>query len=145
MDTRSKNRTQSKDSVMERKASKRLHPEDLKIGDDVAVSQTYHELATYCWCILDSFQHPPDELIRLSFMDQGDHHPQKVKSICLPYVLCQKSDGKHIVHDLRQLQLTRLDSKFALAVDTALKMDKRSLKKRKKTTRKKKKKTKGKK
>lgn len=121
------------------KASKRVHPEDLKIGDDVAISETHHQLATCCWLGLDSFQYPPDQSIRLSLMASGDHHPQKVKSICLPFVLCQQSDGKHVVHDLRQMQLSRLDATFAADVATALQSDKQASHKAKKKKTKKKK------
>lgn len=139
MTTRSPSQKRQSSSTAELTASRRLHPEDLKIGDDVAISETHHELATCCWLGLDSFQYPPDELIRLTFKAFGDHHPQKIKSICLPFVLCQQSDGKHIVHDLRQVQLTRLDAGFASDVTTALKSDKGDSKKRKKKKKNKKK------
>ena len=120
------------------RVSKRIHPEDLNVGDHVAVTETIHQLPTYCWCGLDAYQHPPDELIRLTVRPQDGHQPLKIKSICLPWVLCKTIDGKHIVHDLRQTQLSRLDPGFVAAVHKSYKSDldkekkKKGKKKRKK-------------
>jgi len=85
-------------------------PEDLVVGDDVAISAMTYQLGTFVWCDIDSFQFPPDELIQLTFLANDDHQPQKIKSICLPFVLCQKINKKHVVYDFRQLQLKKRDS-----------------------------------
>lgn len=137
------NKTQSVQNVL--KAARRIHPEDLAVGDDVVVSEATYEFATFLWCGLDSFKYPADELIRLSFLASEDHFPQQVVSICLPYLLCKKVDGKHVIHDLRSLQLARLESGFASAARDAYKADKESEAESRKSKKKKKKRKKDKK
>ncbi len=122
------------------RCSRLVHPEDLVVGDRVTISSVTYELATYFWCGVDSFQFPPDELIRLTLKATDGHFPMTVKSICLPYVLCQRIDKQHAVYDLRQIQLTRVDRDFADAVCDACKEDKKSIKKSESKSKKKKRK-----
>ena len=124
----------------ELKCSRLVHPEDLVVGDRVTISSVTYELATFLWCCADSFQFPPDELVKLTFKANEGHYPMTVKSICLPYVLCKRIDKKHAVYDLRQLQLTRLDRDFADAVRDAYKADKKANSKKKRKSKKKKRK-----
>ena len=119
------------------KCSKLVHPEDLVVGDSVVVSARTHQLASFFWCGVDSFQFPPDELIELTFLAVGNHYPQSVKSICLPFVLCQRIDKTHVVHDLRRLQLARLDESYAKAVRKAYKADKKRKAQKKRKSKKK--------
>lgn len=132
----SQNTIQSPETEL--KCSRLAHPEDLVVGDSVAVSTVTYELATFFWCGVDSFQFPPDELIRITLKATDGHYPMTIKSICLPYVLCKRIDGQHAVYDLRQLQLTRLDRDFANAVRGAYKADKKLNKKKKRKSKKKK-------
>jgi len=113
------------------KVSRRVHPEDFNVGDHVAISEIIYEYGTFCWCGLDSYQYPPDELIRLTVRPSEGHQPLTVKSICLPLVHVKKIDGKHTVLDLRQTQLVRLDPTFAAAVRKSYKSDLRKEKKKK--------------
>jgi len=124
----------------ELKCSRLVHPEDLVVGDSVAVSTVTYELATFLWCGVDSFQFPPDELIRLTLKATDDHYPMTVKSICLPFVLCKGIDKQHAVYDLRRLQLRRLDQDFANAVRGAYKKDNKLNQKKKRKSKKKKRK-----
>ena len=135
-----KTETTSDATANELKVSRRIHPEDLNVGDRVAIAETINEYGTFCWCGLDSYQYPPDKLIRLTVRPHDGHHPQTVKSICLPYVLCKMVNGKHIVHDLRQTHLSLLDPFFAAAVEASYKsdLDKEKKKKRKKQRKKRK-------
>ena len=57
-------------------------------------------------------------------MATDNHFPQKVVAICLPFLLCEQVDSKHIIHDVRALQLARLESGFAKAARDAFKDDK---------------------
>ena len=124
-------------AVTDLKCARLVHPEDLAVGDRVAVSSVTYELATYLWCGADSFQFPPDELIRLTFKATDGHYPMTIKSICLPYVLCKCIGKQHVVHDLRQTQLTRLDRDFADAVVKAYEQDKKLNQKKKRKSKKK--------
>ena len=121
------------------KCSRLVHPEDLVVGDRVAISSVTYELPTYHWCGADSFQFPPGELVRLTLKANDGHYPMTIKSICLPYVLCKRIDKQHAVYDLRQLQLTRLDREFADDVCAAYKQDKKSNQKKKRNAKKKRK------
>ena len=120
--------------------ARRLHPEDLKVGDDIVITEVSHQFGTFGWCGLDSFQYPADEVITLTYLATGNHFPQKVVAICLPFLLCEQVDSTHIIHDVRSLQFARLESGFAKAARSAYKADKEleSTKKKKKKKKKKK-------
>lgn len=125
------------------KVAKRLHPEDLQLGDFVAISEFSCEYLPFLWDGVDPIRLPPDKPVRLKFLACDDHQAQEVKSVCLPFVLCQQTDGSHIIHDVRSVQLTRLDSEYAKAVRKAFKPKKKKgaevgLKKKKKQKKRKK-------
>lgn len=111
--------TELEDSQL--KVSRRLHPEDIAIGDDVAVSEIAYQYASFMWFGVDSSILPPHETVQLTFFPSGDHEPLTVKSVCLPFVLCERAEAQHLVIDLRQTQLVRLDKSFANSVRAALK------------------------
>ena len=117
-----KNKTELEESGLQ--SARRIHPEDLMIGDDIAITEVSYQYGTFAWCALDTFKYPADEVITLTYRATGDHFPQRVVSICLPFLLCEKIDGKHIIHDVRTLQLTRLESGFANAARGAYRTDK---------------------
>ena len=121
------------------KVSRLVHPEDLVVGDNVAIFEVSYQLGTYHWFSIDTFAYPPEKLIRLNYLPQDDQYPQTVESICLPFVLCKLTNGKHAVHDLRRVKLTRLDLEFAKAVRAAYKADKGLDKSKKKKSKKKRK------
>lgn len=97
-------------------ASQKLHPEDLALGDDVVISEVCYQYPSYCWSTVDRTVLPPHLPVNITFMAPGSHTPHKVKSICLPYVLCESVEGKHEVFDVRQVRMTRLDREFARLV-----------------------------
>ena len=116
-----KNKTELAESGLQ--SARRIHPEDLVVGDDIAITEVSYQYGTFAWCALDTFKYPADEVITLTYRPTEDHFPQKVVSICLPFLLCEKIDGKHIIHDVRSLQLTRLESGFAKSARDAYKAD----------------------
>jgi len=106
------------------KSARRIHPEDLVVGDDIAITEVSYQYGTFAWCALDTFKYPADEVITLTYRATDDHFPQKIVSICLPFLLCELVDGKHMIHDVRTLQLARLESGFASAARHAYRADK---------------------
>jgi len=100
-----KNKTQPTHPGLQ--AARQIHPEDLVVGDDIAITEVSYQYGTFAWCALDS---SADEVITLTYRATDDHFPQKIVSICLPFLLCEQVNGKHVIHDVRALQLTRLES-----------------------------------
>lgn len=103
------------------KVSKKLHPEDIAIGDDVAISEVAYQYASFHWFGVDSTVLPPHEVVQLTFNPGDMNEPLVIRSVCLPFVLCQQVDETHVVLDLRRTQLVRLDPFFARTVRKALK------------------------
>lgn len=102
--------------------SKKLHPEDIVIGDAVAVSETVYQYISFSWCGVDTTRLPPEEVVKVPCLSH-DASPLIVQSVCLPYVLCKKFDGKHLIVDVRQNQLVRLNKAFARLARAALKLN----------------------
>lgn len=119
-----KNKTQPTHPGLQ--AARQIHPEDLVVGDDIAITEVSYQYGTFAWCALDSFKYPADEVITLTYRATDDHFPQKIVSICLPFLLCEQVNGKHVIHDVRALQLTRLESGFAQLARDAYRADKES-------------------
>lgn len=97
-------------------AARQLHPEDISVGDDVAVSASIREYPSFWWCGSDSIVHPREQLVRIRYRNDGDFHAWSVKNICLPFVLVEDENEKCRVLDLRMVQLYKLESEFAAAV-----------------------------
>ena len=94
-------------------AAKLLHPEDISAGDDVALAIQSYDYPSFFWCMADPTIMPPNETIRLSFVPQETSKPFKVVAVCLPFVLCEKVDGKRETFDVRNVKLMRLAPDFA--------------------------------
>ncbi len=103
----------------------RVHAEDLSIGDDVAVFAVTLEFVSFLWCPADLSLLPPSEPVRIALRPYTEHEPLKVRAICLPFLLCERPEGKHIVHDVRRVELVRLSASFAKRVRSALRRDKK--------------------
>lgn len=119
------------------KVSKKLHPEDIAIGDNVAVSEVAFQYASFMWFGVDSTVLPPHEVVQLTYYPTDTNEPLIVKTICLPFVLCEQVDAQHVVLDLRRTQLVRLDPSFAHSVRKALKANESNSKSIKKSKKKK--------
>lgn len=128
---------QSESQESQLKVSRKLHPEDIAIGDNVAVSEVAFQYAPFLWFAVDSSVLPPREVVQLTFYPDDRHEPLIVKSVCLPFVLCEHVDARHVVFDLRKTQLVRLDPTFATAVRKALKANVSNSKSKKKSKKKK--------
>ena len=102
--------------------SKKVHPEDIQPGDDVAVSEVMYQYPSYPWqsCGVTL---QPSEPVNVTFLPPADTEPMVVCSVCLPFVLCKTSATCHRVFDLRQVQLVRLDKAFAETYRAARKKD----------------------
>ena len=94
-------------------AAKLLHPEDIRVGDEVTPAIWSYDYPSFFWCMADPAIMPPDETIRLSFVPSETSKPFKVKAVCLPFVLCEKVDGKFTTFDVRKVKLMRLAAEFA--------------------------------
>jgi hypothetical protein len=94
-------------------AVKRLHPEDILVGDDVAVADVVREFPSFFWCGSDSMVHPREELVRLRFQGDETFKVWSVKNVCLPFVLVENEDRQGRVLDVRLVQLVKLDPQFA--------------------------------
>lgn len=101
------------ETVAQSAAAKLLHPEDISVGDNVALAIQSYNYPSFFWCMADPAIMPPDETVRLSFLPTGTSKPFKVVAVCLPFVLCEKVDGKYQTFDVRRVQLMRLAPEFA--------------------------------
>jgi hypothetical protein len=118
-------------------ACRAVHPEDLAVGEYVAVLQQRYQLGTYVWCGVDPHQFPPNEPVELTFRGTFEALLE-VKEICFPFVLCTDYDSNVVVLDTRSTQLGRLSASFADGYKAAMKAksnkanDSKSRKKKKK-------------
>ena len=94
-------------------SSRKVHPENLRVGDYVAIASVTYEIPSFLWCGLDHIAYPPDQTIDIAFTKSADENaPLLVKSVCLPFVLCKSVDGDHRLIDLRRTALLKLDNTF---------------------------------
>lgn len=136
-------------SPAELTVAKPLHPEDITVGDDVAILFTSSQYPTFTWYGFDTSILPIEQPIAITYLPYGDQEALVVQQICLPFVLCKTFDNRHRYLDVRQFQLARLDKSFAAADRIARKHDQKAAAaeieettKKKKKRRKKKKKSK---
>lgn len=95
-----------------------LAPEDVRVGDYVAVMSEEFEYATFA-CVCDySLSNEP--IIRLRFRPREPSEPLRVKAICLPFLLVKPLKRKPRTLDIRAVQLARLDKHYAKAARKAL-------------------------
>ncbi len=99
-----------------------LAPEDIQVGDFVAILSVRIDLPSFLWPCRDSLR--VDELISLDFTSGGSAVPLKVTSVCLPYVLTRAPDGTPNMLDVRRQRLGRLSNHFARKACKALRVAK---------------------
>jgi len=97
----------------------RVAPEDLRVGDFVAVLSEIVELPSFLWC--EALPTDRSELVRLRYLPTEDRAPKKVKAVCLPFVFVKLPCGKHQIIDMRLTSLARLDQCYAKEVWKSLK------------------------
>jgi len=103
--------------------AKPIHPEDLVVGDDVAILFTSSQYATFNWYGFDTSMQPIEKPISVTYLPYGNQAALVVQQICLPFVLCKTFDDRHRYLDVRQVQLARLSKAFAEADRAARKRD----------------------
>lgn len=90
--------------------AKPLAPEDLRVGDCVAVLDEEHEWAAASW-----YCDPPlgaEPVIRVRMRPSDPVGPLRVIAACLPFVFAKPLRGDPITLDLRGVRLARLDASF---------------------------------
>ncbi len=102
-------------------------PEDLRIGDFVAVLNEIAEYPAIVWC--DPGADATDDLVRVQFCATDGGMPLKVKAICLPFVYVEPPVGATQTVDVRRNQLVRLKKRYSKTIWKDLRV-KRSRKKR---------------
>ncbi len=88
--------------------AKALAPEDIAVGDFVAVLYSSREFPKTKW---DST--PSGETVRVTYIPGDGGLPQKVQAICLPFVLVQDPTGSLKSIDVRVSQIARLELVYA--------------------------------
>ena len=94
--------------------AKVLAPEDVEVGDFVAILHDTCELPSFFWCA-DVTTLPAQDPVRIRFLPGRTVLPLRVESICLPFVLIKLPGGRRRTIDVRSHQLARLDRRFAKA------------------------------
>ena len=105
-----------------------LAPEDVRLGDYVALLDEIFELPSFWW-YADSALHPREQLVRIRMIPTQENLPLKVKSVCLPFVLAKNPAGEKRTLDLRRCRLARLDREYAASAWVAYKQQFRAKKK----------------
>jgi hypothetical protein len=89
-------------------------PEDLKLGEYVAILNEVIELPSFLW--LDSPATTREEPVRIRRIPPSSGVPYKVKAICLPFVFVKDPNGRAETIDVRRAQLARLNDHYAEVV-----------------------------
>jgi hypothetical protein len=103
----------------ETNVSRSLAAEDLRCGDFVGILYEIVQWPSFFWSG-DPQLLPPDDLVSLRCRASDGGTPLKVKAICLPFVFVKKPGGQHRILDVRQHQLVRLSSDYAVPVWKAM-------------------------
>lgn len=120
------------ETISSTRTAKSVAPEDLQVGEFVAVLSRIYQYPSFLWFSRDGDDRY--ETVRLKFLPHKNAgEPLKIKAVCLPFVLVQFASKKIESIDVRQCQLARVDKQFA---DLAWKGWKESSKPRKTSARK---------
>ncbi|MCB9853227.1 MAG: hypothetical protein H6819_09045 [Phycisphaerales bacterium] len=95
------------------KTIRALAPEDIRIGDYVAITQLVLELPSFFWN--DATSRDPSTPVRLPWTPGDGGLPRRVVDVCLPFVFVQEPDGRHSTLDTRRHRLARLNKRYARA------------------------------
>lgn len=90
-----------------------LAPEEVRVGDFVAVLHEIVEFPSWYW---DLGALPPHEPVRVAKTPEHGGVPLAVEAVCLPFVLVKSPCGAHRTLDVRANRLARVDADFAAAV-----------------------------
>jgi hypothetical protein len=87
-----------------------LAPEDLEVGQYVAITAVVHEVYL---CAQLERGYGPYEPVRLVCTECSDGAPLKVLAVCIPFVLVADGDGQRRPLDIRRHRLARLPKEYA--------------------------------
>lgn len=104
--------------------AKLLAPEDVSVGDFVAVLSVEHE---YPW--VSYYFEPPmagqEEVVRVRLRPCRPCAPMRVEAICLPFIFVRTATGDTQTIDVRAMRLAKLSPKYAKYVRKAMQAKKR--------------------
>lgn len=94
-------------------AARKLHAEDIRVGDYVAIADVTYEYASCLWNWIDAFDMEKDQAIRIQFLAHEEFDVYHVKSICLPFIHTLDTKKKNRVFDVRRTNVFRISVEFA--------------------------------
>ena len=106
------------------RTSQILAPEDIAVGDYVALLQISYELPSFLWCD-GAPAGTTESTVRISCIPHRSGVPLKVKAVCLPFLLVKSPGRKPRTIDVRKCRLARLDAGYAKTAWRALKLQRR--------------------
>ena len=92
--------------------AKVLAPEDVRVGDYIAVLDEVYEYPAIVW-LCDPPLTDQEEIVRVRLRPRETAPPLRVLDACLPYVFVKPPRGKPKTLDLRSCRLARLDRDYA--------------------------------
>lgn len=104
--------------------AKGLAPEEVRVGDFVAVLHEVYEFPSFFWDC-DSQLSSREEIVRMLFTPDFAGEPLEVRAVCLPFVMVKPMKGKPWQVDVRRKRLARLDAQYIAAWQTAWKKRKK--------------------
>lgn len=110
--------------------AKSLAPEDVHVGDYVAVLHETYDFPSFFWCEDPALEDRSKTVIIRVVPREGNGQPLRVKAICLPFVLVKHPRKGTFSIDVRCQQLARLDPTYAGTVWKAMKTRKKKKKRR---------------
>ena len=123
--TKTKTPKPKKNMALKLTTARSVVPEDLRVGDGVAVAHTDLQVL--------ADQDPPVgenyRVIKAHYIPHDAGDPLKVKAVCLPFVLAVNVAKQHVTLDVRRQHLVRLAPDYTRQAFKAL-GDKPSLKRR---------------
>ena len=98
--------------------AKTLAPEEVRVGDFVAVLQEEYEYPEFMWSCDTSYNQ--DAIVRVRLRPGAPCDPLRVKAVCLPFVLVKPPKGRARTLDVRAVRRARLDPSYAKFARKAL-------------------------
>ncbi len=107
------------------KIAKPIAPEDIRVGDYLALLEITLQYGSFNWCMADPITLPPSEPVSITWQGHFGGMPLKVKSICLPFLLVKSPHGEMASLDVRHCRLARISSEYGRVARKAFKKKKK--------------------
>lgn len=101
-----------------------LAPEDIGVGDFVALSSIVYQFPSYLWSA-DCHLLPPSKPVRIEFLPLEPGVIWQVKAVCIPFVYGRSFDDASKILDVRQCKLVRISDDFSECVWNRMKKEQR--------------------